>query len=755
MRMKVRLTRMGLILFCLSAGAVSAAEPVGQMGLNVRDFGAKGDGTTDDTAAIQAAFAEAAKLTAAKRVRVGHRCTGGGVGDGPVSAVFFTKGVYRVSDTIAAMRDIVLNGVDGAELVMADPSKDILYFNSAFRCRVTGLAFRGGATQLRFWTQNNDTANLTVRGCRFAASSAPAIECLSYSYKTNGQTRALAPYLVRDGKPVRNPAYDGPRGGFPNSTLLTVEDCAFTDCRPALECASDGAVIRNCTFVSAPHAEGGVLKLGGRAHAYGLDIKVRRDPKLRQSAFAVNGTSIDITGCRIRTDTGKGVCTVRSSSVPGYIASSVHLEGVTVESGTDDDNAPLVIEKDTSPNLIRVAGLTEKGAAHASPVHYVGGRDEKVLADIRRFKGFSVEQSYSTEISETARRYPALPAAPAREADEIVLRATDFGVDEDIRTDDTAAMRKLFAEAEGKGNVRIVLPDTWIDLSEAIAVPDGVTVTAAGTAGVRMKDEAKDVFRVNSFTDVRFSNLLFEGGRSAIVLQSAERGVLKRLFGRGKAFASVTDCFFGDLASYAVEAVSGDGMEDRRGDFDLVMSGGVAFTCKIYRGNGTAWDDRRWTEILPETIGKLSGAVAWENRGLLVMRDMLGVPMQVGGMIKMSEVPVFREVEIGEFRWIDNFGDFVSIYNRYGGEFGGVTPVYNYGRGRVSIDGGYAWFENRMARQYPVVADSPSAKLRLTGVAFSPNLRGNPIQFAWKDKNGQVRPTDEQKMSCYYPLNAE
>ena len=99
--------------------------------------------------------------------------------------------------------------------------------------------------------------------------------------------------------------------------------------------ADGSAVIRNCTFVSAPHAEGGVLKLGGRAHAYGLDIKVRRDPKLRQSAFAVRGACIDITDCRIRTDTGKGVCTVRSSSVPGYIASSVHLEGVTVASGTD------------------------------------------------------------------------------------------------------------------------------------------------------------------------------------------------------------------------------------------------------------------------------------------------------------------------------------------------------------------------------------------------------------------------------------
>lgn len=39
--------------------AVPASLPIGQLVLNVRDFGAKGDGTTDDTAAIQAAIASA------------------------------------------------------------------------------------------------------------------------------------------------------------------------------------------------------------------------------------------------------------------------------------------------------------------------------------------------------------------------------------------------------------------------------------------------------------------------------------------------------------------------------------------------------------------------------------------------------------------------------------------------------------------------------------------------------------------------
>ena len=739
----------------LFLAAAVAADTVAGSPLNVRDFGAKGDGCCDDTPAIRAAVSEAARLNASMRIRFGSRCSKGGIGDGPLREVLFPKGNYRLTGTVLAARDMVLRGEDGATITMDDQSKDVFYFSSAFRCRVTGLSFVGGAVQLRFWTANNDSANLTVRNCSFRDSSGSAVECLSYSYKTNGQRRALAPYVAKDGVPVPNPLFDGERGGFPNSTLLTVEDCVFENCRRAVEETCDGAVIRKCRILSAAHAEGGVLKIADRLHAYGLDVTIRRDRRLSQCVFEVGRCLLDVTGSRFRTDDGSGVCTVRSSMKPGYVASYVNLEDVTVESGSGDEDAPIVIERGTSPNMIRVAGLVEKGNWHASPIHYVGGRNEKDLADARYFKGLPVERTYSTEISENARRRPSPPAAPKRSGAETVLRAVDFGVDLDIRTDDTEAVKRLFAAADGVENVKVVFPGTWINLSETVDLPGRVAVTAEGTAGFRIGDETKDIFRVRAFSDVRFSNLMFEGGRHSIAMQAADRGAFGRIFGFGRGYASLTDCFFGDAASYAVVATSGDGKEDRRKDFDLVMDGGVAFTAKVYSGNGSAWDDRRWTEILPEARGPISASVAWENRGVLVMRDMLGVPMSVSGMVSMRDVPVFKEVETGDFRWVDNYGVFVSMYTRFGGEFGGQTPVYNYGSGRVSIDGGYAWFENRMTHQYPVLADSPSALLRVSCVGFSPNLRGNPIQFAWRDKSGNVKPTDTQRISLYFPLNAK
>ncbi len=729
--------------------SVAAALP-----LNVRDFGAKGDGVTDDTAAIRKALTQASKENEARRIRVGYRCVdGGGVGDGPIREVYFPKGVYCVGETLLVRRDAVLRG-DGATIRMRERDRDILYFHSAFRCRVSGFRFEGGATALRFWTQNNDTANVTVRDCRFVSTSAAAVECLSYSYKTNGQPRALSPYIAqKDGTLRPNPLYAGPRGGWPNSTLLTIEDCAFEDCARATDFACDGAVMRRVKAVTAKGAPGGAFLVGNRLHAYDLDVTVRRAANVRQSVFETKrgGAMLDIESSAFRTGDGTGVCAVRSSTIPAYAASAISLNAVAVESGKTDDDAPVVIEPNTCPNRLRVAGLAERGHRHSLPIHYVGGKDEKLLADIRYFKGYSVEESYQVQVLEKPLKRLAPPRPPSARDAGPTLYATDFGLDDNLATDDTEAVRRLFAAARKRSNATLVFPATWVDISETLDVPDGVAIVGQGTCGFRMKDETKDILRVNGFSDVRFRNVHFEGGRHSVVLSCAKRGFLDRLF-RNRPFASFTDCFFSDAADYAVVATSGDGLADGRRDFDLVMDGGIAFTCRIYCGNGTVWDDRRWTEILPEAKGKRTGAVAYDNRGVLVLRDSLSVPMFFADMIPMDKVPIFEKAEAGDFRWVDNRGDFISLFTRYGGEWGGATPVYNYGQGRVYMEGGYAWFESQLVRRHPVLADSPDAHLKLTHVTFSPNLGGQRVEFAWRDAQGQIHPMERQDLTFSFPL---
>lgn len=710
--------------------AVRTCADTTRTGFDVRSFGARGDGRTDDTAAIRAAVDEA-YTNQAPHIEVGrNRYSSYSAYDAPVREVFFPKGRYLVSDTITSVRAVVLRGEPGTEIRMTDASKHIFYFHRGYRCRVSGIKFYGGAMALRFWTQNHDTANLVVRDCEFHDTSAAAIECLSHANKA----RAPVP-----------PYYSGEKTLFYNSTLMTVENCAFDNCRQALDVFGDGMLIRDCR-ITAPAVAGSVFRIGGRFHAYGLDVTVRRDENLRQSVFETyeNGGQIDVCDSVFRTDTGKGICTFDSHLKPTSIGACVSLENLTVESGARPADSPLVIESGTSPNIVKIAGMKETGAKRETPIHFVGGRDGKTLADIRKWPRFSVERSYSCAVTKDAAPRLTMPSTPERKQG-VVVQAVDCGVDLDPETDDTAAVRRAFAEAARHTNATIVFPGTWMKLSDTVDVPDGTVVTAEGLAGFRLAERAKDVFRATGFADVRFSNLHVAGGRHAVALRAAAAGK--------PAFARFDDCLFSDAASYAVQATVGDGTGDRRRDLTVILSGGVGYTAKMYRGNGTAWIDRFWHSMTPEGPGELKESVGYENRGVLVLRDLLGVPMTFDGMMEMSETPIVTAPKYtGDFRWVDNFGDFISLYVRYGGEWGGVTPVYSHGDGRVLLKGGFAWFENRMVQRYPVLADRPDACLRLSGMSFSPSL-GEDVVFAWRDSKGVIRPTTGQDLTSYFPQN--
>ena len=158
------------ILFLLSALPLL----LGAGEFNVRKFGAKGDGKTDDTRAVQAAIDAAAKKVKARRNFRGSPKSsyyGSGV------TVTFPAGTYKITGTIKVGPYINLAGKDACPFIEWYGEKNGVMFDiSTHRNRVESLIFIGGGVQLQFSNRNVDKTLIFIRDCQFLYAQEIAVK---------------------------------------------------------------------------------------------------------------------------------------------------------------------------------------------------------------------------------------------------------------------------------------------------------------------------------------------------------------------------------------------------------------------------------------------------------------------------------------------------------------------------------------------------------------------------------------------------
>lgn len=116
--------------------------------VNVLDFGAVGDGVTNDTAAIQAAIDYAGELASTN---------GGGV-------VFIPKGVYVVSELILTWRNVTLMGETG---YLSQPSID----TTTLLCNTGVFALHIKFTNLPGFSQNKSAVGCGVKNLKISGTT--------------------------------------------------------------------------------------------------------------------------------------------------------------------------------------------------------------------------------------------------------------------------------------------------------------------------------------------------------------------------------------------------------------------------------------------------------------------------------------------------------------------------------------------------------------------------------------------------------
>ena len=495
--MKTRHAMQSRLLFALFTGTFVAAQllaepapapaekpappPVTQKygPLNVRDFGAKGDGVTDDTDAIQRCLLKAAApdypiLTAPE--------------------VFFPKGTYLISRTLLApccgrktagyYNLLNLRG-ENATIKQTRPSEDIIYFQRAHRNLVEGLTFEGGRRQIKLWSQNINTGHVIIRDCVFRNSSSYAIDDqIRKRKKTKNPYENLSdmvePYGIStnaQGLPALVPIDESPLPNYPFvSSCMRISRCSFQRVM-GLSIWADWALMDDCTIETHPDRSGPVILSGGHLlleNVTGLaHITPGKEQWWIEKVADGQEDGIDLKNVKLKTDSKVGMCVIRNQyKFSGGRHVQIIADGCEFQSAGSPENS--VIYMVEAPNLINVRNCRETSGRKVNILGFAKPFDEDY------FHAHSPEV-FSWVIDENNRHLVAnLPAAmepfadrplPGKIARRFDMKPTnvtlarmregiarqvnlmDFGAKGNGTADDTGAFRKAFEIASNDGSL--------------------------------------------------------------------------------------------------------------------------------------------------------------------------------------------------------------------------------------------------------------------------------------------------------------
>ena len=694
--------------------------------INVRDFGAKGDGVADDTAAIAAAGKAAQAHDLARR-------TDGlsGEYDGPHAAVVFPAGTYRVSDTVFFDRDAHLRGAGDARIVSSAPDRDIFYFHKAARTRVENLRFSGGRNQLNVTTLNHENANLVVRGCTFEGATSNAIRSVS---RKSGDTPVGEFMPDAGGRFAPDPRYAGAKR-YNNSTFAIIEGCTFIGCAHAVDVHTDGTVVRSCR-VEQPAVPGGAFRSSTAVHIYDIDVVVERAAGVEQCVLQTYSTSwAALENVNVRTTDGSGVLFVDSDATTGWvIPSTLFVRNCRVECGGCPEGAIVRFREGKALGMLLMDGVSDVSGRSVRALAFEKEFTEAGLEELSRRTGRiplekkfvysfgrlspNVDTGCGPLFGRFVRKYPAdLPGPavarrPLRAYTGPLVLAADFGLGKGGGEDDTDAMERFVAALAARPGSVGVLPGEWISLSRPVVLDGDFALVGSGTAGFRHLGR-KDVafFRVANGAKVKFKNIYFWDTRH-VVLYSEKSAK--------PTYIALDNCFAFNSTRYdAYKGAAFDVFaEENPGAVEFTVTAGSYYQAKLYRGNARALFDGFWFRSLPEPAPEeplvASRCFINEEGGALQLVDMLGVPCTLRKLgWKASNDASCKK---GDFRWIDNHGECCTQLCRYGGEYGGLTPVYNFGRGKVYVEGAYAEYKAFSCRQAMVYSDGDGGDIRAFGV---------------------------------------
>lgn len=721
--------------------------------IDVKAFGAKGDGKTDDTDAIQKALNEAGRGSVNKRL---HFSKGwyGGRNESSAPEIVFPSGTYLVSRTLVGPRYMFLRGEGSVEIRQASPELDLLY-QPGVRGRIENLAFRGGAVQLQFWTNNVDASKFVVEGCRFYDAKAEALRCHSFrdpnekpklrpAHAQNAlgnltHSSAVPPYeLSFEGKtPKLKPNDMRELVPYYNSTFVILRNCEFDSCMGVLNMCLDGLYVENCKVRLNPAMEGAAFRADGKCEFSKIDGYAPASTK-SQLWFQSEGTTLAIRDSSFRSEKGLCLAKILRQKPPTHSGVTLTIEGCKTESAGCPEGAVACVE--TPVNVLSVVGNEElDGKPVKAVVWRTPANSKEDFDNARFFKKEATERQFLfcvaknkggiDESLDGAAKLFAQPYVPegllkAVALDDVVeidaektlaefpetVYAVKFGLVADGKTDDAEALQAAIDQAAKSGKAKVVLPGRQMLVSKTLRLPPRIALAGAGLSMLVGASQDFDLLYSEKPETLLLKNLGLVNARNGLKIVPGEK----------PAKAVVSGGILYDCEEWTVLCATPAGARNK---LALLIQDDVIY--------GRISSDASYSALIAnwQCMGLfIDKQAVMENRGgSMFVKSMLGVPISLKGNPIMKRQPkpqpeTEHPWEYGEDqRWFDNYGKLHTVDLRYGGEGFGFSGVYNFSsEGTIFIEGAHASFMNPNSKKCQVYFEKPAKAC----VVY--NLRGHP-----------------------------
>ncbi|MBQ9500658.1 MAG: hypothetical protein IJU70_00730 [Lentisphaeria bacterium] len=712
-------------LFCVCGAAA----------FDVRDFGAKGDGKTDDTAAIQKALDHIAGRIKYDRFRREDGWYRGST-ETHVDELFFPEGTYVVSKMLFANGSVSLRGVKGRTTIrMTDPKQGVFYGYIYRRMIFDGMIFDGGATQIDLWSNNWNASTVHVTDCVFRNASAPAFRSVGVKrkpVKRNEKPRRIPPYQVNFDNGVPRFTRSDLADAVPDysSNIISVRNTEFLNCARAFEVNNDGALFDNCTITAAPASPGPVCLIG-----LGLapNMITLRSCRLTAPASSHKQVWIKHTGfyltlrdCSFESVAPMSVLDQETQKVPPS-AGNIIIAGCSFRQGSPA--LPLVVLRRVTSyfvfrdnvsvgNKVPLFDWVVKPDRKYFETDSYRGKHEKIPWSLYNKYQFVFAQNKNITVN-----YPKVleqfihkpvpqlhtkpgPMPPLPENFSGELRAADFGVKADGKTDDADALERAAAAAAEAGKT-LIIPQGRTRLSRTVKLPRKISLRGEGMPVIfGDRRDGYDLFSAERPIDIRFRNL---------ILRNAKRILAGKLDRDSRCIV------FHDTVTYDT------------GRLSILLTGGEN-TCRLdlagslWNGTGGIDSSAEYNNVemcwFANNYWMDDMAFFTARRGRTVMQNGFFVPY-VSKNIRRTNLAT-GETKVwplgGHLRWVDNAGTRIFMYDcRGGGEAGGYCSYYHTAPGGFGVlEGGLARVTNKDTRNTVVYVKAVPEWILVCGVGGYP-----------------------------------